>query len=344
MQQRVDADANRNAGAGPNDGEGQRHVEAGALGAVRDSTGHDRRAKDGAGRGANHRAVPEGVVALGPCRRREAHQRDSEQPESDEFEHQRRLPFGDIVLWDKAGAKLSSSKAAEMSLPLPPIPLKNLATGVNKMNREAIEANARLIDARFPGLRQRNRYGWTHKVARLCYEQDQTVGQKRASPGRPVSEDTLGWSETPVFGASGDELAIPFTAVDLLNGTTGEIHWLEFQNLTDQIFVIPTETDTVGNGALAPTAPLPSPVALKPREQFLEELIEINHFYRRDEGLQRPGGMVLIDRAGVAVADIEALGAWGYDLMTGRTVEEIKKAIRRIPNGEWQAKHPGETP
>ena len=212
------------------------------------------------------------------------------------------------------------------------------------MNREAIETNARLIDTRFPGLRQRSRYDWTHKVARLCYEQDRTVGQKRASRGRPISEDTLGWSQTAVSGSPGQEFAIPLTAVDLLNGTTGEIHWLEFPDLTDQIFVIPTETDTVGNGAHAPTAPPALSMALKRRGQFVEELQELNRFYQAHEGLQRPGGMVTINRAGIALADVEALGAWGYDLMTGRTVEEIKQAIRRVPNGEWQTKHPGERP
>ena len=36
-------------------------------------------------------------------------------------------------------------------------------------------------------------------------------------------------------------------------------------------------------------------------------------------------------------ADVQALGAWGYDLMTGKTVDECKNAIRN--SFEWRAKH-----
>lgn len=91
----------------------------------------------------------------------------------------------------------------------------------------------------------------------------------------------------------------------------------------------------------APTpAPVPTPVpvpALKPRQRFFDELAELNAFYASADGLQRPGGMV-IDRNGVPTADVEALGAWGYNLMAGATVDECKAQIRT--SAEWKSKHP----
>jgi hypothetical protein len=39
---------------------------------------------------------------------------------------------------------------------------------------------------------------------------------------------------------------------------------------------------------------------------------------------------------------VEALGAWGYDLMTGKGVQDCIRDIRQ--SGEWRSKHPNETP
>jgi hypothetical protein len=36
------------------------------------------------------------------------------------------------------------------------------------------------------------------------------------------------------------------------------------------------------------------------------------------------------------------MGAWGYDLMVGRTVDQVKHDI--CASQEWKDKHPGETP
>jgi hypothetical protein len=91
----------------------------------------------------------------------------------------------------------------------------------------------------------------------------------------------------------------------------------------------------LGNGSSTP-AP-----ALKPRDQFYREFQDVNAYYAAPEGLKRPGGMV-IDTATPVRADTESMGAWGYDLMTGKTVEECKTAIRH--SDEWKQKHPGEQP
>jgi hypothetical protein len=91
------------------------------------------------------------------------------------------------------------------------------------------------------------------------------------------------------------------------------------------------------------TAPPPPPApTIKPREQFFHELGQVNGFYASGAGLQRPGGMVTYDGEGRAVADVEALGAWGYDLLTGKGVQECIKQIRQ--SDEWRSKHQNEVP
>jgi hypothetical protein len=93
--------------------------------------------------------------------------------------------------------------------------------------------------------------------------------------------------------------------------------------------------------AAAEQAPPPGPT-IKPREQFYFENLQLNGFYASQAGLQRPGGMVKHDQEGRAVADVEAMGAWAYDLMLGASVQDCIKAIRQ--SDEWRSKHPNETP
>lgn len=93
-----------------------------------------------------------------------------------------------------------------------------------------------------------------------------------------------------------------------------------------------------------PPAPTPTPGAIS-REEFYRRLGEVDAFYSAPEGLQRTGGMVIVREINgvmTLAADVEALGAWGFDLLHGATVEECKARIRAIPGGEWQQKHRGE--
>jgi hypothetical protein len=89
-------------------------------------------------------------------------------------------------------------------------------------------------------------------------------------------------------------------------------------------------------------APPPPGPTIKPREQFYFENLQLNGFYASQAGLQRPGGMVKHDHEGRAVADVEAMGSWAYDLMLGATVQECIKNIRN--SEEWRSKHPNEVP
>jgi hypothetical protein len=106
---------------------------------------------------------------------------------------------------------------------------------------------------------------------------------------------------------------------------------------------------SVRHGQLPDVTPGEPDMPLKSREQFYAEFQEINKFYADMMGLKRAGGMV-IDTGGpdpvygnpCIPADYQAMGAWGYDLMSGRTVEQVKHDI--CQSDEWKGKHPGETP
>lgn len=78
--------------------------------------------------------------------------------------------------------------------------------------------------------------------------------------------------------------------------------------------------------------PPPLQPKIKSREQFGTEFTQVNNFYAAEEGLQRPGGMVLNGQA-----DIVAMIQWGYDLMTGRTVEQVINEIKQ--SHEYKTKH-----
>ena len=81
---------------------------------------------------------------------------------------------------------------------------------------------------------------------------------------------------------------------------------------------------------------------MKPREQFFAEFNDVNAFYADQvQGLKRPGGMV-IDTASPVRADTEAMGAWGYDLLAGKTPTQVKHDI--CQSQEWKDKNPGQTP
>lgn len=92
-----------------------------------------------------------------------------------------------------------------------------------------------------------------------------------------------------------------------------------------------------------PQVPVPPMPTLKPRDQFFPEFTAINDFYASPDGLQRPGGMVIpvnVDGIEVPTCDIVAMRQWGYDLMAGASVEQIKARIRQ--SDEWRSKHPQE--
>lgn len=109
------------------------------------------------------------------------------------------------------------------------------------MTKQQIQDVIAAVEHDFPGLRLSNRFLWTHYVAYRCYQVDHTVGQKRADPGRPISDDTIGWCSMPVNGQPGQGYAVTFNAVDLLDGATGAIHFDENPGISNQLFVVPTK-------------------------------------------------------------------------------------------------------
>ncbi len=127
-------------------------------------------------------------------------------------------------------------------------------------------------------------------------------------------------------------------AVDFIGGAGGPNPQPGWNPDPEPIYTHKDAHDPDDHGINESAPPVPT---LKPRDQFYAEFQEINAFYGAPEGLKRPGGMV-IDNATPVRADAESMGAWGYDLMTGRSVAECKQAIRH--SEEWRLKHPGEQP
>jgi hypothetical protein len=110
---------------------------------------------------------------------------------------------------------------------------------------------------------------------------------------------------------------------------------------------------TPGGGGTPPGPICPDPNAHKPkppvsldRGEFFNEMRELDRYYSAPEGLQRPQGLSIDGRP-----DFEGLGAWLFDVylnsrLQGKSPADARaayvKAIRQ--SGEWQQKHPGETP
>lgn len=96
----------------------------------------------------------------------------------------------------------------------------------------------------------------------------------------------------------------------------------------------------------APVTPPPSSMQLPGREEMMNEGIALDAYYSSTEGLQRPEGLSKNGRP-----DWEGVGAWLLDVylqarVAGKSPADARaayvSAIRRT--GEWQGKHPGETP
>lgn len=108
------------------------------------------------------------------------------------------------------------------------------------------------------------------------------------------------------------------------------------------------DSRSASNLPMPPPRPEPRPTpALRPAErpmksraQWADEFSRVNAFYAADDGLRRPGGMV-IDRDGVPTADVAAMQQWGYDLLT-QPLADVLARIRQ--SDEWRAKHPERGP
>lgn len=99
-----------------------------------------------------------------------------------------------------------------------------------------------------------------------------------------------------------------------------------------------------------PPPPLPAPARLPGRDEMHATGLWLDGYYASREGLQRPMGLSIGGRP-----DWEGVGAWLFDVylkarLAGLTPEQARarvvSEIRRAggPTGEWQIKHPGETP
>jgi len=109
--------------------------------------------------------------------------------------------------------------------------------------RHIVEYNIELVELGYPNLRKTNRREWNHKVAYLSYLKTKQVGQKSRDNNAQVSEDTIGIVSAPINQPPGSKFYPQvFEAVDLVNGTSGELQWLSYGMVT-QCFIIPTVAD-----------------------------------------------------------------------------------------------------
>lgn len=122
-------------------------------------------------------------------------------------------------------------------------------------------------------------------------------------------------------------------------GATPDMRWVGTRN-APRVPDIPAQFTSARPVVPTPQPPTPTPDPPKPpmptlknRDQFFAEFVQLNDFYSSEEGLQRPGGMV-IDGG----CDVVAVRQWAYDLMAGATVAQVKANIRT--SDEWKAKHP----
>ena len=96
------------------------------------------------------------------------------------------------------------------------------------------------------------------------------------------------------------------------------------------------DPDDHGLGGTAHTCPQ-VPTFLHKGEAFAK-LQALNAFYQAPEGLQRPGGLVIPDRDGRSVADMEAIAQWFYQLVIeGVSLDDVFTQIRN--SHEWRSKH-----
>jgi len=101
--------------------------------------------------------------------------------------------------------------------------------------------------------------------------------------------------------------------------------------------------DPVAPPVVPPVAPLGS---LPDRAEALDALSWLDAYYGAPEGLRREHGLSLN-----GAPDFEGIAAWHLDVyqtrrLAGDTRDEARaEVVRQIrQSGEWQAKHPGETP
>jgi hypothetical protein len=81
-----------------------------------------------------------------------------------------------------------------------------------------------------------------------------------------------------------------------------------------------------------------------PREELASTVQWLDEFYRSQDGLQRPGGLV---NASTSQIDGEAIGAWVLDVylkarIEGATPDEARQRVAENIRGtdEWRRKHP----
>lgn len=109
----------------------------------------------------------------------------------------------------------------------------------------------RVIDNRFPGLREENSDAWMAKVCWLAYSRNSRFGRKSRGPGARVSPDTVGIKRNAESGASD-----PFYAVSIIRDNPPTNEWrqepLDHGLISGQLWVEPSMVDIGGGPVISP--------------------------------------------------------------------------------------------
>lgn len=172
-------------------------------------------------------------------------------------------------------------------------------------------------------------------VAKLMHAVNPGFGLngKRGNP-QDISDDAVNFiGEGPGTTPGGR----PCTVIDIIGAAGSPQARPQWGVQTDPI----ASSGAWVNPNSAPGLP-PAPSPVKPplsKSEAFAALQALNAFYAAPEGLQRPGGLVLVDRDGRSVADMEAIAQWFHQLVIDRvSLEDVFTQIRA--SHEWRSKHP----
>lgn len=184
----------------------------------------------------------------------------------------------------------------------------------------------------------------------LAFSMCKTQGESQYVPPGFVPRDVVGLDSKTYrcTGVSHDAIWCDGKQVDLIASANDEDHPLiidgrrvhaspVWHEIPEQYWR-PNNPPLRERNTTVPPPPVPArPEPLSKAEAYMA-LQALNGFYQAQEGLQRPGGLVIPDAEGRSVADMQAIAQWFYQLVIDRvSLEDVFTQIRS--SHEWRSKH-----
>lgn len=211
-----------------------------------------------------------------------------------------------------------------------PEPIVSIPDYLEIVQATAAQYPTEFAEAHHPELGDERAYAFIKRLAAILFAKDRRIGlcwKRGLGP--------LGWDSLTVLDGTATQPGSRVVAViDVIGGAGGPNPtptWGSVE-IAGATWVRPDAVEPGPDPQKPPPVVTPPPPKVKSREQFAAEFRAVNDFYGSQDGLQRPGGMVLDGGC-----DVVAMIQWGYDLMTGSKVEDVITAIRG--SHEWKVKH-----